>query len=106
MIGRWLCGALRALQLQSHEQRVAPGMKAMDLHGLTPLFTSLTLSVVAGVCARSHHLATDSEDVFAISPTVGYMMFGIGLFLCAAPFLPGVDSGIVASSGPAGFRPL
>jgi hypothetical protein len=71
-----------------------PGMKAMDLHGLTPLFTGLTLSVVAGVCARSHHLATDSEDVFAISPAVGYMMFGIGLFLCAAPFLPGAAGDI------------
>jgi len=66
----------------------------MDLHGLTPLFTSLTLSVVAGVCARSHHLETDSEDVFAISPAVGYLMLGIGLFMCAAPFLPGAAGDI------------
>jgi hypothetical protein len=66
----------------------------MDLHGLTPLFTSLTLSVVAGVCARSHHLATDSEDVFAISPAVGYLMLVAGLFFCAAPFLPGAAGDI------------
>ena len=58
----------------------------MDLHALTPLLTSLSLSVVAGACARSHHLETDSEDVFSISPTVGYLMLGIGLFMCAAGF--------------------
>ena len=66
----------------------------MDLHGLTPLFTSLTLSVMAGVCARSHHLATDSEDAFAISPVVGYLMLVIGLFMCVAPFLPGAAGDI------------
>jgi hypothetical protein len=66
----------------------------MDLHALTPLFTSLTLSIVAGVCARSHHLATDSEDVFSISPAVGYLMLGCGLFFCAAPFLPGAAGDI------------
>ena len=66
----------------------------MDLHALTPLMTSLTLSVVAGVCARSHYLETDSEDVFAISPAVGYLMLGIGLFMCVAPFLPGAAGDI------------
>ena len=66
----------------------------MDLHGLTPLFTGLTLSVVAGICARSHHLATDSEDVFAVSSAVGYLMFGLGLLFCAAPFLPGASGDI------------
>jgi hypothetical protein len=66
----------------------------MDMHGFTPLFTSLTLSVVAGVCARSHHLETDSEDVFAISPVVGYLMLGAGLFMCVAPLLPGAAGDI------------
>lgn len=66
----------------------------MDLHGFTPLFTSLTLSVVAGVCARNNHLAADSEDVFAISPAVGYLMLVIGLFMCVAPFLPGAAGDI------------
>jgi hypothetical protein len=62
----------------------------MHLQGLTPLFTSLTLSVVAGICARSHHLATDTEDVFAISLAVGYLMLGIGILSTAFPFIPGV----------------
>lgn len=66
----------------------------MDLHGFTPLFTSLTLSVMAGVCARSHHLETDSEDVFAISPAVGYLMLVAGLFFCVVPFLPGAAGDI------------
>jgi hypothetical protein len=66
----------------------------MDLHALTPLMTSLSLSVVAGICARSHHLATDSEDVFGISPAVGYLMLGIGLLMCAVPFLPGAAGDI------------
>jgi hypothetical protein len=66
----------------------------MDLHRFTPLLTSLTLSVVAGVCARSHHLETDSEDVFAISPAVGYLMLVAGLFFCVAPFLPGAAGDI------------
>lgn len=66
----------------------------MHLQALTPLFTGLTLSIVAGVCARSHHLATDSEDVFAISPVVGYLMLGIGLLMCVAPLLPGAAGDI------------
>jgi hypothetical protein len=66
----------------------------MDLHGFTPLFASLTLSVVAVVCARSHHLATDSEDVFAISPAVGYLMLGIGLLMCSVAFWPGAAGDI------------
>jgi phosphate/sulfate permease len=70
------------------------GKEAMHLQSLTPLFTSLTLSVVAGVCARSHHLATDSEDVFSISPAVGYLMLGCGLLCCVAPFLPGAAGDI------------
>jgi hypothetical protein len=66
----------------------------MDLHALTPLMTSLSLSVVAGICARSRHLATDSEDIFSISPAVGYMMLGCGLFFCVAPLLPGAAGDI------------
>ena len=69
----------------------------MNLQPLTPLFTSITLSVVVGLCARSHHLETDSEDVFGISPAVGYLMLGCGLFMCAAPFLPGAAGDIPVS---------
>jgi hypothetical protein len=43
--------------------RAAPLAKdAMNLQSLT---------VVTAICALSHHLETDSEDVFAISPAVG-----------------------------------
>jgi len=70
------------------------GKNAMNLQPLTPLFTSLTLSVVAGICARSHHFETDSEDVFAISPAVGYMMLGIGLLMCSVAFWPGTAGDI------------
>jgi hypothetical protein len=66
----------------------------MHLQSLTALFTSLALSVVAGVCARSRHLATDSEDVFAISPAVGYLMLGIGLLMCSVAFWPGAAGDI------------
>jgi hypothetical protein len=66
----------------------------MQLQSLTPLFTSLSLSVVAAICARSHHLQTDSEDIFTFPSVVGYLMLGIGLFMCAAPFLPGAAGDI------------
>jgi phosphate/sulfate permease len=33
-------------------------------------------------------LETDSEDVFALSPAVGYLMLGMGLIIGAMPFLP------------------
>jgi hypothetical protein len=59
--------------------------------------TSLTLTVVAGVCARSHHRSTDEEDVFTISPVVGYMMLGCGLLFCVVPFLPGASGDITRS---------
>jgi hypothetical protein len=49
---------------------------------------AFTLSVVTAICARSHHLETDSEDVFAISPAVGYLMLGLGLIIAGAPFPP------------------
>jgi len=62
-------------------------MDAMHLPLLTPLFTNLTLSVVTVVCAYSHHLETDSEDVFAISPAVGYLMLGMGLTIGVVPFV-------------------
>jgi hypothetical protein len=66
----------------------------VHLQSLTPLFTSLSLSVIAAICAKSHHLETESEDIFAVSPVVGYLMLGIGLFMCVAPFLPGAAGNI------------
>jgi hypothetical protein len=56
----------------------------------TPLMTSLTLSVVCGICARSHHQVSDDADTFTISPVAGYMMICVGVVCCVGPFLPGV----------------
>lgn len=61
---------------------------------LAPLFTSLTLSVVCWVCARSHHQASDDTDTFTISPAVAYLMLVIGVFTCIAPFLPGAAGNV------------
>jgi hypothetical protein len=56
--------------------------------------TSLTLSLLVGICARSHHLSKDDEDVFAISPVIGYVMAACGLICCVVPFLPGAGGDI------------
>ncbi|MGO8976220.1 MAG: hypothetical protein ACLP0B_27560 [Steroidobacteraceae bacterium] len=51
----------------------------MNQQALTPMMTSITLSVVVGICARHHHVASDSEDTFSVSPALAYLMFAIGL---------------------------
>jgi hypothetical protein len=52
--------------------------------------TSLTLNVVCGICARSHHQVSDDADTFTISPVAGYMMICVGVLCCVGPFLPRV----------------
>ena len=64
------------------------------MQALTPLMTSLTLGVIMLVCARSHHHVSDDADTFTISPVVAYMMFGVGIVFCIAPFLPGAAGDI------------
>jgi hypothetical protein len=60
-------------------------------HALTPFLVSVSLAAVTAVCARSHHRTSDDEDVFTISPAVGYLMAGGGLVFLAVPFLPGLS---------------
>jgi hypothetical protein len=60
-------------------------------HALTPFLVSVSLAAVAAVCARSHHRTSDDEDVFAISPVVGYLMAGGGLVFLVVPFFPGLS---------------
>ena len=55
---------------------------------LPQLLTPITLSVVAAVCARSHHQASDTDDTFVLPKFVGYLMIACGLVFCAIPFLP------------------
>lgn len=55
---------------------------------LPQLLTPISLSIVAGICARSHHQASAADDTFAIPPFVGYLMLGCGAFFCFVPFLP------------------
>lgn len=59
----------------------------MQLPPLAPFFTSLTLSVVCGICARSHHQVSEDADTFTFSPVVGYLFVGVGLLFCAVPWL-------------------
>jgi hypothetical protein len=66
----------------------------VHLQAFTPLMTSLTLSVVCGICARSHHQVSDDADTFTISPVVGYMMICVGVLYCIGPFLPGIAGDI------------
>jgi hypothetical protein len=62
----------------------------MHYHFLPSLLTPLTLSIISLICARSHHQASEQDDTFVLPPFLGYLMLGIGLFLCAVPFvLPG-----------------
>jgi hypothetical protein len=56
--------------------------------------TSLTLTVLCGICARSHHQVSDEADTFTISPVAGYMMVGCGILACLVPFLPGAAGNI------------
>jgi hypothetical protein len=65
------------------------GILRVHLQAFAPLMTSLTLSVVCGLCARSHHQVSDDADTFTISPVVGYMMICVGVLCCSVPFLPG-----------------
>ena len=60
----------------------------MHLQPLTSVVVSAALSVVSAVCAASHHKETESEDTFAFSPFVGYLMLFCGVFFCVAPLLP------------------
>jgi hypothetical protein len=66
----------------------------VHVEAFTPLMTCLTLSIVCGICARSHHQATDVSDTFTISPVAGYLMVFAGLAFCAIPFLPGASGNI------------
>jgi hypothetical protein len=59
----------------------------VQLPPLAPLFTSLTLSVVCGICARSHHQVSEDADTFTFSPVVGYLFVGVGILFCALPWL-------------------
>jgi hypothetical protein len=68
-----------------------PARDTLNLAALTPLLTSLTLTVVAGICARSHHQSSDDADTFNFSPVLGYLMAAIGLLFCAGPLLPGAS---------------
>jgi hypothetical protein len=61
---------------------------SIPLQPLTPLFTSVTLSLVAAACAASRHRVTDTEDTFGFSPVLGYLMLFCGVFFCIAPLLP------------------
>jgi hypothetical protein len=66
----------------------------VNQQALTPMMTSITLSVVVGICARHHHVASDSEDTFSVSPALAYLMFAIGLLFCVVPFLTGTSGNI------------
>jgi hypothetical protein len=59
----------------------------VQLPPLAPLFTSLTLSVVCGICARNHHQVSEDADTFTFSPVVGYLFVGVGILFCALPWL-------------------
>lgn len=61
---------------------------SIPLQSLTPLFTSVSLSLVAAACAVSRHQVTDAEDTFSFSPVLGYLMLFCGVFFCVAPLLP------------------
>lgn len=61
----------------------------MHLQFLTPAMTTLTLTVICAVCARSHHQVSKEADTFSFSPFVGYLMIGIGLLICSVPLWPG-----------------
>ena len=59
----------------------------MQPPSLAPLFTSLTLSVVCGICARRQHQASEEADTFTFSPMIGYLFVGVGMLFCALPWL-------------------
>jgi hypothetical protein len=71
----------------------------MHLQALTPFMTTLTLTLVCSICARSHHQVSDDADTFTISPVVGYMMIGVGIVLCIFPSLPGAAGNISPPAG-------
>src|ERR1700733_6847819 len=49
--------------------------------------TSLTMGVICGICASSHHQESEDSDTFTISPVVGYFMVAVGAFTCVAPWV-------------------
>jgi hypothetical protein len=68
---------------------------SVNWHALTPLFAGITLSAVAGICARHHHQSTEDADTFNVSPAAGYLMIGCGLLFCLVPWiLPGAAGNI------------
>ena len=59
----------------------------MSLEPFVPLMTSLTMGVICGICASSHHQVSEDSDTFTFSPVVGYFMAAVGVLTCVAPWL-------------------
>ena len=55
------------------------------------------MSLVCGLCARSHHQESADADTFMVSPALGYLMIGVGLVCCVLPLLPGAAGDIAPS---------
>jgi hypothetical protein len=59
---------------------------------LTPILTSVSLTVIVALCARSRHLALNDADVYQFPTFLGYMMALCGALFASAAFLPGMAS--------------
>jgi hypothetical protein len=59
---------------------------------LTPIVTSVSLTVIVALCARSRHLALKDSDVYQFPKFLGYMMALCGVLFASAAFLPGMAS--------------
>jgi hypothetical protein len=61
---------------------------------LTPIVTSVSLTVIVAICARSRHLALNDADVYQFPKFLGYMMA-----LCGVLFASVASMRTVLSSG-------
>ena len=59
---------------------------------LTPILTSVSLTVIVALCARSRHLALSDADVYQFPKFLGYTMALCGVLFASAAFLPGMAS--------------
>jgi hypothetical protein len=59
---------------------------------LTPIVTSVSLTVIVALCARSRHLARIDADVYQFPKFLGYAMALCGVLFASAAFLPGMAS--------------
>ena len=75
--------------VSSVQRRQAQITSNFGLQFLTPIVTSIALTVIVALCARSRHLILDDADVYQFPKVLGYLMALCGALLFVPPSCQG-----------------